>query len=83
MKVSFGVKSGHCMVSEGVLVCAWEVEDDVYGFAMWWLSVGRYSFWVEGEFPKACEVASVGYQDRGLVGCDCGGVIIVDCHSLF
>jgi hypothetical protein len=61
----------------------WEVEDDIYGFIVWWLYVGCYSLWVEGGFPKACEVASVGFQDRWLVGCDCGGVIIIDCCSLF
>ncbi len=71
------------LVPEEYLACAWEVEDDVYGFIVWWLSIGRYSLWVEGEFPKACEVASVGFQDGGLVGCDCGGVIIIDHRSLF
>ncbi len=70
------------VVPEEVLACAWEVEIDVYGFIVWWLSFGCYSLWVEGEFPKACEVASVGFQDGRLGGCDCGGVIIVDRCSL-
>ncbi len=74
---------GRRVVPEEVLACAWEVEDDIYGFIVWWLSVGRYSLWVEGEFPKACEVAPVSFQDGGLAGCDCGGVIIIDCCSLF
>ena len=79
----FWWESGPRVVPEEDLACAWEVEDDIYGFIVWWLSVGRYSLWVEGEFPKACEVTSVGFRDGGLVGCDCGGVIIVDPRSLF
>ncbi len=70
------------MVPEEVLACAWEVENDVYGFIVWGLFIGRCVFCVEGEFPKACEVAPVGFQDGGLVGCDCRGVIIIDCRSL-
>ncbi len=74
----FWWECGHRVVPEKVLACTWEVEDDVYGFIVWWLSIGRYSLWVEGDFLMACEVASVGFQDGGLVSCDCGGVIIVD-----
>ena len=33
---------------------------------------------MEGELPEACEVAPVGFQDGGLVGCDCSSVVIVD-----
>ncbi len=64
------MESGRCMVPEEVLACTWEVKDNVYGFIEWWRSVGRYSLWVEGEFPKACEVASFGFQDGGLVSGD-------------
>jgi hypothetical protein len=64
---SFWWESGRRVVPEEVLAWTWEVEDDVYGFIVWWLSIGRYSLWVEGEFPKACEVASVGFRMGGLL----------------
>jgi hypothetical protein len=40
------------VVPEEGLACAWEVEDDVYGLIMWWLSIDRYSFWVEVSFHR-------------------------------
>jgi hypothetical protein len=41
MKVSFGENLAAAWYQRKFW-CAWEVKDDVYGFIMWWLSVGRY-----------------------------------------
>ncbi len=57
----FWWESGHRMVTEEVLACAWEVKDDVYGFIVWGLFVGHCVFCVKGEFPKACVVTPFGF----------------------
>jgi hypothetical protein len=67
-------ESGCRVIPEEILACNWEVKNYVDGFIVWGLFVSPCFFCVEGELPEAGEVAPVGFQDGGLVGCDCSSV---------
>jgi hypothetical protein len=62
-------ESGRRVIPEQILACTWEVKNDIDGFIVWGLFVGRCFFCMEGELPEASEVAPVGFQDKGLGGC--------------